>query len=194
MGISSPANRLSVARATWRRRTLADTRVDELGLCRGQVASRGGLGGAERSRGCRRRRRLALGLPGAAGAAWRVAARRGARGVVLQSGPKPWGQRVGSGAWLQLARSGRVQCTHTRCSTQCRGMLQVAGEGGVYQIEVRSNGESSGHASLIKGASLQCNAKTHVKTDHADKVFDKMPRALRHFLEWPKSPDQCLCG
>ena len=23
---------------------------------------------------------------------------------------------------------------------------------------------------------------------------DKMPRALRHFLEWPKSPDQCLCG
>ena len=37
------------------------------------------------------RRRIALGLPGAAGAAWRVAARRGARGVVLQSGPKPWG-------------------------------------------------------------------------------------------------------
>ena len=34
----------------------------------------------------------------------------------------------------------------------------------------------------------------HAKTVHAHKVFDKMPRALRHFLEWPKSPDQCLCG
>ena len=134
-----------------------------------------------------RRRRLALGLPGATGAAWRVAARRGARGVVLQSGPKPWGQRVGSGAWLQLARSGRVQCTHTRCSTQCRGMLQVAGEGGVYQIEVRSNWESSGHACLINGASSQCNATIHVKTEHVRRVFDKMPMALRQVLGWPKT-------
>ena len=127
------------------------------------MASRGGLGGAERSRGCRRRRRLALGLPGAAGAAWRFAARRGARGVVLQSGPKPWGQRVGSSARLQYARSGRVQCTHTRCSTQCRGMLQVAGEDGVYHIKVRSNGESSGHAGLIRGASSQCKDKNMSK-------------------------------
>ena len=126
---------------------------------RGQVASGRGLGGAERRRAVGWRRRLALGLPGVAGAAWRVAARRGARGVVLQSGPKPWGQRVGSGARLQYARSGRVQCTHTRCSTQCRGMLQVAGEDGVYQIEVRSNGESSGHAGLIRGASSQCKDK-----------------------------------
>ena len=31
--------------------------------------------------------------------------------------------------------------------------------------------------------------KTHVKTDHAHKVFDKMPRALRQVLEWPKTPD-----
>ena len=37
-------------------------------------------------------------------------------------------------------------------------MLQVAGEDGIYQIEVRSNGESSGHAGLIRGASSQCNA------------------------------------
>ena len=158
------------------------------------MASRGGLGGAEWSRGCRRWRRLALGLPGVAGAAWRVAARRGARGVVLQSGPKPWGQRVGSGARLQYARSGRVQCTHTRCSTQCRGMLHVACEGGVYQIEVRSNGESSGHAGLIKGARSQCKTKNHVKTDQVHQVFDQMPRALRHFLEWPKTPDGGLCG
>ena len=50
-----------------------------------------------------RRRRLALGLPGAAGAAWRVAARRGARGVVLQSGPKPWGPacRLGRAAAIR---------------------------------------------------------------------------------------------
>ena len=37
-------------------------------------------------------------------------------------------------------------------------MLQVAGEDGIYQIEVRSNGESSGHAGLIRGASSQSNA------------------------------------
>ena len=153
------------------------------------MASRGGLGGAARRRAVGRRRRLALGLPGAAGAAWRVAARRGARGVVLQSEPKPWGRRVGSGAWLQLVCSGRVQCMHTRCSTQCRGMLQVAGEGGVYQIEVRSNWESSGHACLINGASSQCNATIHVKTEHVRRVFEKMPMALRQVLEWPKTPD-----
>ena len=106
-----------------------------------------------------------------------------------RAGQSRGGQCVSSAAWLQLARSGRVQCTHTRCSTQCRGMLQVAGEGGVYQIEVRSNWESSGHACLIKGASLQCNAKTYVKTDHALQVFDKTPMAPRHVLEWPKPPD-----
>ena len=38
-------------------------------------------------------------------------------------------------------------------------MLQVAGEDMIYQIEVRSNGESSGHAGLIRSASSQCNAK-----------------------------------
>ena len=71
-------------------------------------------------------------------------------------------------------------------------MLQVAGEGGVYQIEVRINGASSGHAILIKGASSQCNAKTHVKTGHALQVFDKMPQAPRLFLEGLNSPDQGL--
>ena len=55
------------------------------------MASRGGLGGAERRRAVGRRRRLALGLSGAAGAAWRVTERKGVRGKVLQSGPKPWG-------------------------------------------------------------------------------------------------------
>ena len=168
----------------------------------GQVASPGGFGGADRGRGalrppvcrqklCRRRCRL----PG-----WLGALLRGGERVAwcCRAGQSRGGQRVGSGARLQYARSGRVQCTHTRCSTQCRGMLQVAGEDGIYQIEVRSNGESSGHAGLIRGASSQCNAKTHVKTDHAHKVFDKMLRALRQVLEWPKTPDgglfRCIRG
>ena len=30
---------------------------------------------------------------------------------------------------------------------------------------------------------------THVKSDHALQVFDKMPQALRLFLEWPNLPD-----
>ena len=68
-------------------------------------------------------------------------------------------------------------------------MLEVAVEAGNLQTQVRSNGESSGHASLIRGASSQCNATTHVKTGHALQVFDKTPRALRQVLEWPKTPD-----
>ena len=108
-----------------------------------------------------------------AGSAW-----RGAAVWAKARGPAC---RLGRGI-VQYARSGRVQCTHGRCSTQCRGMLQVAGEVGVYQIEVRSNWESSGHASLIRGASSQCNAKTHVKTGHAYRVLDRMPHAPRHLL------------
>ena len=35
--------------------------------------------------------------------------------------------------FVQYARSGRVQCTHGRCSMQCRGMLQVTVEVGKQQ-------------------------------------------------------------
>ena len=61
------------------------------------------MGGAERRRAVGRRR-LALGLPGAAGAAWRVAERKGVRGKVLQSGPKPWGPacRLGRAAAIRV--------------------------------------------------------------------------------------------
>ena len=61
------------------------------------------MGGAERRRAVGRRRRLALGLPGAAGAAWRVAERKGVRDKVLQSGPKPWGPacRLGRAAAIR---------------------------------------------------------------------------------------------
>ena len=95
-------------------------------------------------------------------------ARRGLLGALLRGGERvAWccreGQSRGASVsarvrGMQYARSGRAQRTHTRCSTQCRGMLQVAGEDGIYQIEVRSNGESSGHAGLIRGASSQSNA------------------------------------
>ena len=49
--------------------------------------------------------------------------------------------------------------------------------------------EINGQAGLVRGSGSQCNAKTHVKTDHARRVFDKMLRALRQVLEWPKTPD-----
>ena len=63
------------------------------------------------------------------------------------------------------------------------------GEAGTKQTQVRSNWESSGQVTLIKGASSQCNAKTHVKTGHAYRVLDRMPHAPRHLLGWPKLPD-----
>ena len=132
--------------------------MDERALLQGPGGEPGWLGRRCTAQGCRAATAASAWPIGRGGAAWRVAARRGARGVVLQSEPKPWGRCVGSGAWLQLARSGRVQCMHTRCSAQCRGMLQVAGGDGIYQIEVRSNWESSGHAGLIRGASSQSNA------------------------------------
>ena len=67
------------------------------------MASERGLGGAERRRAVGRQRRLALGLPGAAGASWRVAERKGVRSKVLQSGPKPWGPacRLGRAAAIR---------------------------------------------------------------------------------------------
>ena len=40
---------------------------------------------------------------------------------------------VARASLVQYARSGRVQCTHGRCSTQCRGVLQVTGEVGKQQ-------------------------------------------------------------
>ena len=56
--------------------------------------------------------------------AWRGAAERA----------KTRGASVSAQArFVQYARSGRVQCTHERCSIKCRGMLQVLGEVGKQQ-------------------------------------------------------------
>ena len=82
------------------------------------------MGGAERRRAVGRRRRLALGLPGVAGAAWRVAERKGVRGKVLQSGPKPWGPacRLGRAAairalWARPVHAHQVFDTMPRHAT-----------------------------------------------------------------------------
>ena len=55
------------------------------------------------------------------GSAWRGAAER----AKIQGG-----QRVGSGARLQYARSGRAPGVHGTCSTLCQSTLEVAVEAG----------------------------------------------------------------
>ena len=85
--ISSPANRLAVARASWRRRALEDEAADELALFQGAGGKPGWLW---RHRPWQRRAADA-GMPPkalsaallAARAAWHVAVRRLVRGVAL---------------------------------------------------------------------------------------------------------------
>jgi len=104
--------------------------VDERALLQGPGGEPGWLGRRCTVQGCRAAAAASVWPAGRGEAARRVAVRRGVRGEVLQSGPKPWGQRVGSGARLQYARSGRVQCTHRVCSMKCQSMLEVAVEAG----------------------------------------------------------------
>ena len=40
-----------------------------------------------------------------------------------------------------------------------------------------------------QGIKFIMQTKTHAKSVHAHKVFDKMPQAPRHFLGWPKLPE-----
>ena len=141
-----------------------------------------------------RRRRLALGLSGTAGAAWRVAERRGACGEVLQSGPKPWGPacRLGRVAairalWARPVHALNVLDEMPWHSRALGWSWDLAGWG----YSLRQNHWTSWYDPRFK---VTMQRQNHVKTGHAHQVFDKMPRALRHFLEWPKSPDQCLCG
>ena len=113
-------------RGTWRRRELGDTLVDELVLLQGPGGERARLG-----RRCPWQRRTAdagvpprtpwrrrCSVPG-----WFGAMLRGGERVArfCRAGQSRGGQRVGSAAWLQYARSGRVQCTHGMCSTKCHG-------------------------------------------------------------------------
>ena len=77
------------------------------------------------ARGCRAAAAASAWPVGRGEAAWRVAVRRGVRGEVLQSGPKPWGQRVSSGAGRAIralcSRSGRARDMFDTMPEHARG-------------------------------------------------------------------------
>ena len=101
-----------------------------LGCAKGQVASRGGLGGAERSRGCRAAAASSwpAGRGGGClarcceeGSAWRGAAERA----------KTVGASVSARrTCVPNARSARAPGVHGTCSTLCQSTLEVAVEAG----------------------------------------------------------------
>ena len=160
----------------------------------GQVASGRGLGGTDMARGCRATAAASVWPVGRGGAAWRIAERRGACGEVLQSGPKPWGPacRLGRVAairalWARPVHALNVLDEMPWHSRALGWSWDLAGWG----YSLRQNHWTSWYDPRFK---VTMQRQNHVKTGHAHQVFDKMPRALRHFLEWPKSPDQCLCG
>ena len=114
------------------------------------------------------------------------------RGEVLQSGPKPWGPacRLGRVAAIRAlwARPVHARDVLDEMLWHVRG-LQTTRKLAGWGYSLRQN-----HWTCWSGQGIKSivQTRTHVKTDHARKVFDKMPRALRHFLEWPNSPDQGL--
>ena len=138
--IRTTANRLSVAMATWRRRALGDEAADKLAKLQGAGGERGRLGRRRPEQGYRAAVAASPWLPGDAGvSAWRVAvraervARKGTRRAGCgrsRAGVSAGRDAAAQAPLVQYARSGRVQCTHGRCSIQCRGMLQVTGEVG----------------------------------------------------------------
>ena len=65
--------------------------MDERALLQGPGGEPGWLGRRCTAQGCRAAAAASAWPVGHGGAAWRVAERRGVRGEVLQSGPKPWG-------------------------------------------------------------------------------------------------------
>ena len=130
-------------RASWRRRELADERGDKLALFPGAGGEPGWLGRRWPEQGCRA---AVAASPWLAGDAARLCLARCGEGEhAACEGTRRAGcgrSRAGVSAGrdaaaraplVQYARSGRVQCTHGRCSTQCRGMLQVTGEVGKQQ-------------------------------------------------------------
>ena len=165
---------------------------------RGQVASGRGLGGAARGRGalptpeCRQERPGggAVACQGGlarcceAGSAWRGSAERAkAVGASVSARPRGCNTRALG------ASSARTECARRNAMALQSAWLELGFSRVGYNL--RQNYLTCWFGQGIKSI---VQTRTHVKTDHARKVFDKMPRALRHFLEWPKSPDQCLCG
>ena len=77
--------------------------MDERALLQGPGGEPGWLGRRCTAQGCRAAAAASVWPVGRGGAAWRVAVRRGVRGEVLQSGPKPWGPacRLGRAAAIR---------------------------------------------------------------------------------------------
>ena len=134
------ANRLSVATATWRRCALGDEAADKLAKLQGAGGEPGWLGRRWPEQGCRA---AVAASPWLAGDAARLCLARCGEGEhVARKGTRRAGcgrSRAGVSAGrdaaaraplVQYACSRRVQCMHGRCSTQCRGTLQVTGEVG----------------------------------------------------------------
>ena len=157
--------------------------MDESALLQGQVASGSGLGGTDMARGCRAAAVASAWPVGRGGAAWRVAVRRGVRREVLQSGPKPWGPacRLGRVAairalWARPVHARDVLDEMPWHSRALGWSWDLAGWG----YSLRQNHWTSWYDPRFK---VTMQRQNHVKTGHAHQVFDKMPRALRHFLE-----------
>ena len=172
--------------------------MDELGLFRGQVASGRGLGGAARGRGalptpeCRQERPGggAVACQGGlvrcceAGSVW-----RGAAVWAKAGGPACRLGRVAAirALWARPVHALNVLDEMPWHSRALGWSWDLAGWG----YSLRQNHWTSWYDPRFK---VTMQRQNHVKTGHAHQVFDKMPRALRHFLEWQKTPDQCLCG
>ena len=181
--MSSSVTVFCSSRASWRRRALEDTLADEHALFQGP--------GGERERLWRRRHGQRL--PGCGGclarcceegSAWRGAAER-AKAV----GPAC---RLGCVAAIRAlcSRSGRARDVFDTMPEHARGR----GRGWQLTDPGQEQLESQWTCQYDPRCKVTMQRQNHAKTGHAHHVFDKMSRALRHFLEWPKSPDQCLCG
>ena len=116
------------------------------------------------------------------------------RGVALQSGPKPGGPtcRLGRGSCNTRtlgASSARTKGVRYNVVACYRSQVRLASHRTRLEIEGNSRDKV-----VWSGGQVHKANKTHAKTVHALQVFDKMPQALRLFLEWPNLPDQCLFG
>ena len=123
------------------------------------------------------------------GAAWRIDERRGARGVMLPCGPKPGGPAC------QLGRVAAICALWARPVHAQKVFDEMLGWPKLLGIKCKSTG--LGWRPLVGYWTTWFGQRdksiiqiyNHAKTVHAHKVFDKMLRALRLVLEWPKTLD-----
>ena len=174
-------------RGTWRRRELGDTLVDELALLQGPGGERERLG-----RRCPWQRRTAdAGVPPKV--LWRWRCRAPGRAVVLWRGGECVARFCSVGQDRGATR--RLVCAAAICALWARPVhardvldemlwhvrgLQTTRKLAGWGYSLRQNHWTCWFGQVAK---FTVQTKTHVKTDNAHKVFDKMPEALRHFLE-----------